>query len=113
MKGDSIMPNTHPEYDLVTEKPMLYGGLVYTARRNPDEARWQVFTEKGFAPVGYLEAVHQPTETTINNGWQIAVYDRHNQPLGELRKRAPGTVPAVNSYVYALALLDRAEGGIA
>jgi hypothetical protein len=92
---------------LVTEEPVVFGDNVYTARRNAGEYRWQVFCEGMLAPAGYLEAVYQPTETGDNGGWQLAVFDRDNRPVGERGKRAaPGTVPAVNSYNNALSWID-------
>jgi hypothetical protein len=102
----------NPE-DLVSEDPVEFDGQQYTARRNPGENRWQVFGD-AFAPVGYLEAVYQPTETLSNGGWQIAVFDSAAQQVGEPGKRdAPGTVPAVDSYEQALHWLWARGQGLA
>lgn len=99
---------------LVSEKDTEFDGHTWTARRNPGELRWQVFREDSFAPVGYLDAVHQPTESTRNDGYQLVVTDAACKPIGEHGKHdAPGTVPAVNSYRNALDWLRARMLGIA
>jgi hypothetical protein len=98
---------------LVSEQPHEFDGCTYTARRNPGELRWQVFRDPGeFGPVGYLEAVHQPTESCRDDGWQLAVFDHASRPVGERGKRdAPGTVPAVDTFRNALVWLLARERG--
>ena len=93
---------------LVTEAPTEFGGHTYTARRS--RSRWQIFRDDAFAPVGYLTAIYQPTETL--NGWQLTVEDHAGRSIGELSKRAaPGTVPAVDTYRNALVWLLARERG--
>ena len=95
---------------LVTEAPTEFDGHTYTARRNEGELRWQVFRDDSLAPIGYLTAVHQPSEAL--NGWQLTVEDHAGRPIGELSKRAePGTLPAVDSYRNALVWLLARERG--
>ena len=95
---------------LVPETPVEFDEHTYTARMNANLLRWQVFRDNGLTPVGYLDAVYQPTESA--NGWQLTVADRSNRPIGELGKRAAaGTVPAVDSYSNALVWLLARERG--
>jgi hypothetical protein len=103
----------NPE-SLVSEQPREFDGHTYAARRNAGELRWQVFRDNALAPVGFLEAVHQPTESCRDDGWQLVVLDASNRPVGERGKRAaPGTVPAVDNFHNALGWLRARELGIA
>ena len=97
---------------LVAESPVRHGDYTYVARRNAGEARWQVFRDGEFTPFGFLEAVHQPTESTRDDGWQLAVYGPGHRPVGMRGKRdAPGTVPAVDNFRNALDWLLARERG--
>jgi hypothetical protein len=107
----------HPAETLVPEEPIEFGGYQWSFRRNndkPGEATWQVFRDDQFTPVGFVRAVYQPTETTEAGGWQLAVFDGNNKPVGESGKRdAPGTVPAVSHGRQALDWIRARMLGIA
>lgn len=65
--------------ELVPEVPTEFGGVVYTARRNAGEARWQVFADGDFAPAGFIEEHRCPL-------WEgevrLMVFDRNNRQIG-------------------------------
>jgi hypothetical protein len=105
------MPNLNPE-SLVTETPVRHGDYTYVARRNEGELRWQVFRDGEFTPFGALEAVHQPTESCRDDGWQLVVFGPDGRSVGVRGKRdAPGTVPAVDSFRNAIDWLLARERG--
>jgi hypothetical protein len=106
----------HPAEALVPEGPVEFDGRQWSFRRNndePGEATWQVFRDDQLTPAGFIRAVHQPSEALDPSGWELAVFDGSNQPIGDPEGFARGVVPAVSYGRQALDWIRARMIGIA
>jgi hypothetical protein len=95
---------------IIAEHPTVFDAKTWRVRRDPGQARWQVFREGVAAPVGFIEARRCACREGLDETQRVGLflYGRDGQPLFTAKAgRDDGCLPHYENCLAVLAMHER------